>query len=411
MFNSPGLQWEVYDLQYSVRDTSALALVLEGATGMIQRVKPPLYIVAFAWLLLDPQLAPAQDERISDWMTQGWRTMARVDYVKPPRQKTDLQFETEEKKQSDLRLIQLDRAAEIRMFLPGSRAALMSQNRVVILEKYLSQKASKDSTPIGNSMSKSLVSLTLGKALCDGSIKTLDEPAARYAKELESTSWGAASIRDILRMSSGAFRSGLEAGSGFKDKQDTEANRGLYTGELRQNYLDMMRKLDEKVASPGTEFNYSNHDTNALVLIIEAATGTTFADYFEKFIWREVGAEKDGAWMKNNRGQVAGYIGFSATPQDWLRLGHYVLDEMKRPGCFSDYLKEATREQIRANWTSMKSYGYQIWVNCTKKPGSFCFLGWGGQQLILHPETETVLYVHGTANNAAAPWREIFERY
>lgn len=367
--------------------------------------------IAFALLLMLPGYASSQDERISDGMTEGWRSVTLTDAVRAKGKASELRFQSSEEITGNPKIAELNRQAEIRLSIPGTRAALMSENRLVILEKYLPGKASALSTPLGYSISKSLVSLAVGKALCDSSIKSIDDKADQYVKGLSGTSWGDSSVRDLLRMASGAFRPDSSAGSGFKNQRDTMVNRAIYAKDLRTDYVEMMKALDDRSAAPGREFNYNNYDTNALALIVEAATNKKFAKYFEETIWQEAGAERNGAWITNNRGQVAGYFGFSATPRDWLRLGHYVLDELNKPGCFSDFLRDATREQIPANWTFMKSYGYQIWTNCTRKAGSFCFLGFGGQQLVMHPGSNTVLYVHGTTNESAFPWRRIFESF
>lgn len=374
---------------------------------------PKRFLGIFVFTLISvPLTALAQDERIADRMTEGWRSTAIVDYVRAPRDsKVDLQFIDSSSAAQFPGVSAIQSDMERRFAVPGTRAVIMSAKRTVIFEKYLALKATEQSTPIGNSMSKSLVGLAVGKALCDGALKTLSDPLGAYVKDLSGTSWGQASIHNVLRMSSGAFRANPTDSSGFKSQQDQNEARAIYTGQLSKNYIDMMKAVDERVSSPGTEFNYSNYDTQALVLLVEAATQEKFSKYFENKIWKEIAAQTDGAWIKNSQGQVAGYLGFSATTRDWLRLGHWVLDELKKGGCYSDFLKKATTEQIAANWAYQKSYGYQIWTNCTRKPGSFCFLGFGGQQLLMDPKSETVLYVHATQNNVSAEWRSVFERY
>ena len=373
--------------------------------------RPQTAFFILASLLLISAQSSAQDERIADGMTAGWRSVANIDLVRSTNTLSELRFPSAEELNTNPKFADLNRQAEIRLGMPGTRAALMSQNQLIILEKYLSGKASPQSTPIGNSMAKSLVALAVGKALCDGSIKNIEDKAEGYIRGLSGTSWGHSTVRDLLRMASGAFRAEPTAGSGFKTQKDTIANRAIYTKSLQSDYIEMMKSLDDRIAPSGKEFNYNNYDTNTLALIVESATKKKFAKYFEETIWQEIRPERDGAWIVNNRGQVGGYFGFSAAPRDWLRLGHYVLEQLEKQGCFPDFLREATREQIPANWTFMTSYGYQIWTKCTRKPGSFCFLGFGGQQLLMHPGSKTVMYVHGTSNESAHPWRQIFEAF
>ena len=54
----------------------------------------------------------------------------------------------------------------------------------------------------GNSMSKSVTSLAVGLALCNGNIQSLDDSAQVYAHELEGTTRGQTTIRQLLMMSS-----------------------------------------------------------------------------------------------------------------------------------------------------------------------------------------------------------------
>lgn len=103
-------------------------------------------------------------------------------------------------------------------------------------------------------------------------------------------------------------------------------------------------------------------------------------------------------------------MGVNTTPRDWLRIGIYLLERLTQDDCLAEYLKAATREQIVANWSFNKSYGYQIWTQCTSKPGSFCFLDNHGQQLIMDPATETVMYVHATSSQTNGLRRNVFAR-
>ncbi len=356
----------------------------------------------------------AQDvnEQVADWMTEGWRKNVLIDFVKkPPSDPSALASADSTFIANRTKIREVIQLVDLRFETPGTRAAILSQNRKIIFERYLAGKADYKSTPIGNSISKSLVALAVGKALCDGSIKSLDDKASAYLESLNGTSWGNASIRQLLMMSSGAFRTSPINPTGWKDQQDSLDNRAIYFRDMRTSYLNSMRRLDDFASRPGAEFHYNNYDTLALNLLIEQATKKKFAKYFEQTIWAEINPESDGAWIKNSRDQIAGYFGFSARPRDWLRIGHYVLDQLKQNNCFSSYLQEATKHQINANWITMKSYGYQIWTNCTNKAGSFCFLGVHGQQLIIHPQSETALYVHGTHNNIISSWRYIFDIY
>ncbi len=358
-------------------------------------------------LLHAPATAQALDDNVAAMMAEGWRRQTtHVIINRSTGAKIRELPQGESRSPALARILDL---AEQRFANSPSRALLIAQKGKVVLERYASGKVDALSTPIGNSMSKSLVSLAVGKALCAGAIPSLETPAQAIVPQLAATSWGESSIRDLLLMTSGAFFSDPQTPTGWKNEDDIRLNRAVYSRQLATSYLDLMRRMDSRQFRPGSTFNYNNYDTIALNIAVERSTGRPFSKYFEETIWDAVGPEAPGAWVTNQPGEVAGYFGFSATSRDWLRIGLFVLEAMGRDDCFGQYLRAATREQVIANWPINKSYGYQIWTNCTAKSGSFCFVGNHGQQLIIHPATQTVLYVHAIDGRTNRLWRELFE--
>jgi CubicO group peptidase (beta-lactamase class C family) len=362
-------------------------------------------------LIAMPTRPQTVDERVADMMTAGWRAQTSHQLVRSSHTLGTTPRALSVRPQSDDTSWQeFRRYADQRFDLSSTRAVLIAKQGVLEYERYLVGKASAQSTPIGNSMSKSLVSLAVGKALCMGALSSLDQRVAPLVPGLADTSWGASTIRDLLRMSSGAFATSTLMPTGWRDEEDTKVNRAVYSRQLNRSYTDLMQRFDTKKHPPGAEFHYNNYDTVALSLALEAATRKPFATFFAETVWQAIGAESDGAWVTNEKAEVASYFGFSARPQDWLRLGAWVLEERRQDTCFGQYLRDATQQQIVANWPVNKSYGYQIWTQCTRRPDSFCFLGNHGQQLIFDPTNNTVLYVHATSNATNSTWRDVFTR-
>ncbi len=350
------------------------------------------------------------DDQIARMMSEGWRSQTSHVIVRAPGGSARRLSPPETGASAiDPKVETLRALVDLRGKQPGTRAVLISQSGVLQVERYLSNSVSATSAPIGNSMSKSLVSLAVGKALCQGKLASLDLKAEQVVESLAGTSWGRSSVRDLLRMTSGAFYTDNVRPTGWKDQQDILDNRAIYSRGLTRSFVDLMKARDSRQFEPGSAFNYNNYDTVVLTLVVEKAVGKPFATFFAEQIWSEVAAERDGAWVTNQLGEVAGYFGFSAAPRDWIRLGEYVLEKLAQDDCFGRYLREATTEQVKANWPFNKSYGYQIWTNCTRKPGSFCFVGNHGQQLILHPASKAVLYVHGVTPSINGVWREVFD--
>ncbi len=322
-------------------------------------------------------------------VTSGFRKSARIAYVDPPSEGKQVKLTTatpssQAKKVLD-ELFQQNNA----------KAILAAQGSYIIYERYASGIGKGDS-PLGFSVSKSLVSLTVGRAICDGHIKSIDDELKNYVPALSGTSWGESSIRNVLMMSSGAYKTAVQFDGHKSAEMQRSLGAALYDGKMSDDFIEIMRSADERSSSPGKDFNYSNFDTVALGLLIQGATKTDFASYFEKTIWADVGAESRGAWVINNKSQTSAYAGFSASPQDWLRIGTMVLRELKNQDtCFGKYLKEATSKKIDTFRPGpAPAYGYQIWVQC--RSSDFCFVGFGGQYLLFNIEKNIVVYQHAT---------------
>lgn len=293
-------------------------------------------------------------------------------------------------------------------FSSNSAHVMILSHRGQIVYDRRSWSLPRSATPLGYSVSKSLVSLAAGRALCQGHIKSLDDPAASYVPELKGTSWGQSRVRDLLTMSSGAFASSL-AHHGHRAQADRDTFDSYFMGVMRLRLTDVLPTLDDRANPPGSKFNYSNMDTLALGLVVERATNQPFARYFAHTVWRAVDPEDQGHWITSRLGEPATYAGFSAKPEDWIRLGQWVLSELDQPGCFGDYLRQATRAQISTGYTTgptyLKSYGYQIWTDCGPSV-DFCFLGFANQYLLFNLRTNTVLY-HHAANTRFRTWPTI----
>ncbi len=355
-------------------------------------------------------LAQEIDDQVARMMSEGWRAQtSNVSVRAPSNGPRRLALPDQSAGSNDAKRASIQGLVDSRFQQPGTRAVLVAQSGVLLAERYLPGAVTVSSTPIGNSMSKSLVAMAVGKAHCQGKINSLDMKAEQFVPSLAGTSWGQSSVKDLLKMTSGAFFTDYVRPTGWKDQQDILDNRAIYSGAMTRSFVDLMKARDDKKFVPGSTFNYNNYDTVVLNLVVEKAVGQSFATFFADQIWSEVGAEKDGAWVTNRAGEVAGYFGFSAAPRDWIRLGEYVLERLGQDDCFGKFLRDATTEQVKANWPFNKSYGYQIWTNCTRKPGSFCFVGNHGQQLIIHPASRLVLYVHGARTTINGTWREVFD--
>jgi CubicO group peptidase (beta-lactamase class C family) len=271
----------------------------------------------------------------------------------------------------------------------NTRIILLSVNKKIIFEKYL-KNSLRNSTPLAFSMSKSLTSIAIGKAYCSEKINSLNDSVSKYVPRLNNTSWGNSTIQQLLLMNSGSSMQNMEL-AGWQNEHVKFKNSYIYSGNQYRDYIDDMTLYDEKKFKQGEIFQYNNYDTIALGLVIEGAVGKGFSEYFDESIWAFIGAEKDGAWLRNRKSQTATYNGFSASPEDYIRLGHHINKLFTQDNCVGNYLRESIKFEKKV--TTTRCYGYQIWSWCDGKSGFF-FVGYGGQYLVMQPSRDVVLYLH-----------------
>lgn len=206
----------------------------------------------FALLLASVALSNfATEMPYASSVTGGFRKSARIAYVNPP---------------TDGRQVALIPAAsshQAKMVLDelfeqnNAKALLVAQGLDIIYERYVSGVGRGDS-PLGFSMSKSLVALTVGRAMCDGHIESIDDELKKYVPSLSGTSWGDASIRNVLTMSSGAYKTAVQFDGHKSAEMQRTLGSALYDGRMSEDFVDLMRAADEKSAQPGKVFSYSN---------------------------------------------------------------------------------------------------------------------------------------------------------
>ena len=289
-----------------------------------------------------------------------------------------------------------------------TNALLLIKNGDIIFEGYKSL-GREDSEFYSMSMSKSLTSLAIGKALCDGTLRSLDDLAGDYVSELKlnNNNLGRSSIRQLLMMSSGNW---LPA---FKGQPKVKGGMGFFRNGVEMkgsawpmrlglitvaDYIwgDVWRRVDNKnVFKPGEKFIYSIADTMALAVVLERASNMSVAAYFEKHVWSQIGAEASARWEADKLGVSLAGAGFQARLRDWGRLAIWILEAHASKGCFGDYLRQATRKQIE-NIRLTKAgqvyegYGYQWWTD-NKDAAGFWAVGVGSQYMGINPSSSKII--------------------
>ena len=281
-------------------------------------------------------------------------------------------------------------------------ALLVVRNGVLEVERY-----QYDRTPthrfLSNSIAKTVAALAIGMAAQEGKL-ALDDRADRHAPALAGTLYGEATVRQLLRMASGAR---------FEERYDGKDDLARYgAAAFRGGAAAGAKVITERAHPAGAVFNYASAETDMLALVLRGATGQTLSQWLEPRLWQPMGAETSALWRAGADGLERAGGNLNATARDWARLGVLLAHDGVRPdkpqlGALlpQDFLLEATDWKRHPEAFSPRKatpyygYGYQVWTFPGQKR-RFALLGVYGQAIYVDPEQKLVM-VHMAANATA----------
>ncbi|MFC3100100.1 serine hydrolase [Altererythrobacter lauratis] len=271
-----------------------------------------------------------------------------------------------------------------------TNAFLVLKDGRIVFEDYRNRMRAE--TPhIGFSMTKTITAMLVGQALERGEIASLDDPVRTYVPALADGAYGAATIRNLLEMRSGAD---IEERYDFGENPSLAAQ--IHEAAIVRNqrrFADFAVGIPAR-GEPGTAFNYATLDTAVLGWVLEEATGEKLEDLMESRIWQPLGAEFGGHFLADGpvgEGRALNGMGFNASLRDWARLGQLML-ENGLAGAVR-VLPEGWVAQMTAmkpTGQAMPGYGLQTW-QVDSEPGAYAAVGLAGQFIYVHPASRTVI--------------------
>lgn len=279
---------------------------------------------------------------------------------------------------------------------------LVVYNDTLIYEEYWGEHGVN---VLGNSfsMAKSVVSLLVGIALQEGSIKSLDEPVANYLPEFNDEKKNI-TIRHVLTMSTGLSWSESYI-SPFCDVAE------LYYDTDDRDLSCNRRTIEEE---PGKIWRYKSGDTQVLMYILAAATGRTISEYASEKLWKPMGAESDAWWSLagDENSTEKAFCCLYATSRDFLRLGKLINHKGNWEGkqlVDQAYVEEfcSLAPLVKSDGKPNNVYGLQYWIYTGLPYTVTYFRGMSGQFIISVPEKKLV--VVRTGNGSEGNWQNTDE--
>jgi CubicO group peptidase (beta-lactamase class C family) len=307
-------------------------------------------------------------------------------------------------------------------------AVLIVQDGVILAEHY-GYDRTRDMRMLSNSMAKTLVALAIGKALEDGSLRSLDDRVDQYVPDLAGTLYGGTRIVDLLRMASGAKY--------VEDYTPTDDRARFLKTAAKQGVLAAAAQVNERADAPGTRFNYAGAQTEVLALVLQAATHRSLCDFVDDKLWKPMGAEAKATYLlRQSDGSAFAQGGFNATARDYARLGSMLANDgvvqgrQVVPRDFLLDMTDAARQpdafrpgQMTYHGSRYYGYGFQVWL----LPGQarrFVLLGVHGQAIYVDPQSRLTMVHLAVGQDAAgdasgahlgaerdALWRSVVDRF
>lgn len=254
------------------------------------------------------------------------------------------------------------------------------------------------------SVGKTVASMAAGKAICAGKF-SLNSITQDIVPELKGTDLGKATVRDLLMMASGTWEGNVDS-TITTNKQNSDMDSGQLStiDVLKTTQVSSAHKnLFGSARLPGEVFAYRSTDPLVLGVMINKATGTTYAKWVEQQVLLPAGIETSGIIGQDKFGYGASGGNVRLTLKDWIRFALWVKQNEGTQGCFGDYVREASKTQI-ANRSKragklFDGYGYLIWTENVRLRDSYWAVGHGGQRIGWNHKNNRMLIAFSNIEN------------
>ena len=201
--------------------------------------------------------------------------------------------------------INKDVIAELNDMIMGdsaTQALIVSHNGKILLEEY-GEGYNKTDFVTSQSIAKAFYAVLFGVAIEKGLLNELDEPIKNYLPVWKDDERGEITIRNLLEMKSGLYRS-------------ESWNEEMF---LSINNLDFALNV-ELVSKPGELFEYNNVNTALLGPVIEQIFNASPHEVLKKEILEPLGITDYGLWKDHALNDVT-FHGIDMAPIDFIKFG------------------------------------------------------------------------------------------
>ena len=279
----------------------------------------------------------------------------------------------------------LNQLSNMIMSDPATQALIVSHNGNIILEQY-GNGYSKTDFVTSQSIAKAFYAVLFGVAIEKGLLDDLDQPISDYLPEWKNDKRGEITIRNLLEMKSGLYRS-------------ESWNEEMF---LSRNNLDFALSV-ELVKEPGEIFEYNNVNTALLGPVIEKIYNASPHEVLKKEILNPLEITEYGLWKDHSLNDIT-FHGIDLAPLDFIKFGQLYAQKGSWEG--KQLVNKAFMEQSMQPISEGPGELYGMHTSIRKMSENKRLLvkeGFNGQYLFVIPEENLVAvkftkYLHNREN-------------
>ena len=255
------------------------------------------------------------------------------------------------------------------------QSVLVSKYGLTIGERYATGY-DKDSYGTSWSVAKSFYSAAIGVAIDEALIGSVDDKVSDIITEWQNTDKADITLKQVLQMRGGY------------SNQDNIFNTSDQTAHAISFPL---------ASTPGTQFSYSNANSQLFEPILSRATGLSAHQYLANKVLAPIGINTNsvGFWLDATGTNPMTYCCLDMRPDDFARFGLL----FARGGAW-DGEQIISPNYVSQSMIANGAYGYQWWVlnsaywNGRQVPiDIIAALGLNGQKIYIWPEQDIVIVV------------------
>ena len=279
----------------------------------------------------------------------------------------------------------LNQLSNMIMSDPATQALIVSHKGNIILEQY-GNGYSKTDFVTSQSIAKAFYAVLFGVAIEKGLLDDLDQPISDYLPEWKNDKRGEITIRNLLEMKSGLYRS-------------ESWNEEMF---LSRNNLDFALSV-ELVKEPGEIFEYNNVNTALLGPVIEKIYNASPHEVLKKEILNPLEITEYGLWKDHALNDI-NFHGIDLAPLDFIKFGQLYAQKGSWEG--KQLVNKAFMEQSMQPISEGPGELYGMHTSIRKMSENKRLLvkeGFNGQYLFVIPEENLVAvkftkYLHNREN-------------